>query len=131
MTKVLMTIFLFANAYSVFAAPQKCDLQVLFRTGVYGEPASYFEDVKSVLKAKGYTNIQLIESNAKFKKLLLSFGTETPSFNYTEKAWMVLTDETKVTTDEKNLFFSKRGSYLSGAAQAYLKLLRELPNCRF
>jgi hypothetical protein len=130
MKKIIFGLLFIVGANSSIAAPSKCDLQVYFQSGVYGEPASYFDGVKSTLKSKGYTNIQFIESSDKFKKLVLSFGTETPGFRMSEQAWMVLSDETKVTTSEKYLYSSQRGSYFSGAAPTFLKLIRELPGCR-
>lgn len=130
---VLMKLYFIAFvliASNAFARGNSCDLQVSMRR-VSDEPESYFKQVETILRKKGYTNIEFMSSSDTYKRLVLHFGTETRVFQVSEMAYMLLADETKFSTDEKYLYHDEMKSYWIGVPEAYLKLIRHLPNCQY
>jgi len=126
MCKIILSIMVLFS-FSASAATSRCNLQV---TGVDLEDRNYLAQMKAMLIAKNYNKIQFIERSDPYKKLVLHFGTENAVLNFNEKAWMVLADETKFSTDEKYLYSNKIRSYRIGSKNAFLELLEDLPACR-
>lgn len=123
--KYFLTGILFLSTLNSFAANSRCDLQV---TGFRESHEGIKGEAKSILKEKGFTNIQFIKRSDEFKKLVLHLGTES-NFGSSKKAWIVLADETKGTTDEKYLHSREKSLFWSNELDAYLTLIMGAPTC--
>lgn len=121
-----LIICLFAlGSVSSFAKPTVCNLQV---TGFYEKHVGIKEEAQKTLMEKGYSNVKFIKRSDEFKKLVLHMGVES-NYGSSKKAWIVLADETKDTTDEKYLYSADKGLFWTDELNAYLSLMDEIPTC--
>lgn len=131
--KFIFTL-VFLISFNTFAnsniAGDKCRLDISMY--LYEPPAGFYEEIRSILSKKGYTGLEFlseIDLNDK-ERFLLYFGTETRVFNFKTYAYMVLSDERKLSTDEKYLYSVEKWAYNKDLSKIYRNFTLEVPPCR-